>query len=178
MEQGRSPIRWISTSHFRLTSLIKAKESTTSTKPAGYYVCHTRMRASEGRIGWVEIAIALWSSSGALQRITEIGEEAEEEDRRIVFAVSVLWVLASLWVHISLSSVFSLAWLRLARYNASDRLDSLTCIAWGGVKVSFLALRQASGQGFLTVFQLESNPKWRKNEKAKRKPSTFRKELS
>lgn len=76
------------------------------------------MRASEGRIGWVEIAIALWSSSGALQRITEIGEEAEEEDRRIVFAVSVLWVLASLWVHISLSSVFSLAWLRLARYNA------------------------------------------------------------
>ena len=46
------------------------------------------MRASEGRIGWVEIAIALWSSSGALQRITEIYEEAEEEDRRIVFAVS------------------------------------------------------------------------------------------
>lgn len=31
----------------------------------------------------------VWSSSGALQRITEIGEEAEEEDRRIVFAVSV-----------------------------------------------------------------------------------------
>lgn len=40
----------------------------------------------------MEIAIALriLTSSGALQRITEIYEEAEEEDRRIVFAVSVL----------------------------------------------------------------------------------------